>query len=124
MLSKRVAIFLTIIFSSCNTRSNSNVFSFNEDDYKLDNVLFAPDSSKIGERLVNKIDPNLSLRKFYWQNNKIKAEIFYYNDKKFGPSRLYDISGELINEKFIFSDKDSTDFIYDQQKQILKRKSD
>ena len=77
---------------------------------------------KIVDIFVSKLDPRLSLKRYYWTNGIKKADIFAFHEKNFGPIRYYNLRGELLTEKINFGDLDSSNYFYSKETQILEKR--
>lgn len=117
---KATHAFIYLLLFSCNSEKKES-FSFKFDDYVFKKTHYNEQKIKIGDLFVSKKDNRLTLRRFYWEKDIVKGEIFYFKDDKFGPYRMYDTDGTLIKEIINFGPFDSTKYEYDSKRQIMEK---
>ncbi len=104
----RYIFLLVMFFSACKSSPDNpcEVLSFDETDYSLVKSLKDDLGNKYSELYVNKKNPDLELKKFYWENGKQQSIVFLSRGEKTGPSMLFDSTGVLTYEGFYFQDKE------------------
>ncbi len=92
--SYKLILGLLVLFSCSNNKNNFILIQTDSVDGKI-----------ASRRFVDSIDRKYTMQEYYWDNGKVMARAFRYNELKDGKWEFFSPSGKLVSIKIYREDK-------------------